>query len=397
LNPPPAQPGKLDLALKIGPLPPVTALEYSPDGKLLVVGSYGAIAVWDLTKAELLKSIDFAGAVHAVTFSGDGSRLAASGGLPARTGLVMILDTTNWQTLASLAEHTDVVYDSAFSIDGQTLATASLDKTAKIWDLKSEISNLNSQIANPQVIQTLKGHSDFVYSVAFTHDGKRLVTSSKDRSIKIYSTETWQTERTLSGHNEEVLTIGVSADNYNVVSAGKEPQLRWWIMENGQNNRTQGGHSGTVNELVFSKDGSRIASVGQDRNVRIWDGKDGKLLRSITGASEWLYSVALSPDAKIVAAGSWDGLVRLWDTETGRPLATLIAPPSPDADKPQWIATTPEGYFIASDELASLVEWRTSGQGVSGDRLNSTLRQLESVQKALRGEAVEPVQFRTAH
>ena len=389
LQPPPAQPGKLDLTLKIGPLPPVTALAYDPDGKWLAAGNYGAIAIWDLTKAELLKTFDMPGAVHSIAVSRDGSRLAAAGGLPARTGEVLIFDTTNWQLVSTLAEHTDVVFDAAFSPDGQKLATASLDKTVKIWDLKSEISDLKS-------VQTLKGHSDFVYSVAFTPDGKKLVSSSKDRSIKIYNAETWESERTLSGHNEDVLTVAVSADNYNVVSAGKEPQLRWWIIENGQNNRTQAGHSGTVNELVFSKDGSRIASVGQDRNVRIWDGKEGKLLRSISGATEWLYSVALSPDAKFVAAGSWDGLVRVWETETGRPLVTLITPPSPDAAKPQWIACTPEGFFQASDDLAAIIGWHTGGQTVAGDILNATLRRPELVGKALRGEPVEAAQFSTA-
>ncbi len=385
LEPPPAQPGKLDLALKIGPLPAVTALAYSPDGKL-VVGSYGAVAIWDLAKAELLKSIDLPGAVHSLKFSADGSRVAAAGGLPARSGVVTIFDTTSWQPVATLAEHNDVVYDAAFSPDGQKLATASLDKTVKIWTL-----------ADGTAIQTLKGHSDFVYSVAFTHDGKRLLSSSKDRSIKVYNTETWQSERTLSGHNEEVLALAVTADNYNVLSAGKEPQVRWWIIENGQNNRSQGGHSGTVNEIVVSKDGKRVASVGQDRSVRIWDGADGKLLRSITGATEWLYCVALSPDAKFVAAGSWDGLVRIWETETGRPLATLITPPSPDPAKPQWIATTPEGFYHASDDLAAIAQWRTGGQAVSGDILSATLRRPDQMQKALRGEAVESVQFRAAN
>lgn len=385
LEPPTAQPGKLDLALKIGPLPPVTALAYSLDGKLLVAGSYGSIAIWDLASAELIKAIEMAGAVHAVTFNPDGSRLAAAGGLPARSGQVLVFDTTSWQPVTTLVEFNDVVYDVAFSPDGQKLATASLDKTLKVWSA-----------ADGKLLQSLKGHSDFVYSVAFTPDGKRLVSASKDRSVKVFNAQTWESERTLSGHNEDVLTVAVSGDSYHAVSAGKEPQLRWWIIENGQNNRTMPGHSGTVNELVFSKDGKRIASVGQDKNVRIWDGTDGKLLRTISGSAEWLYAVAISPDARFVAAGSWDGLVRVWETETGRPLAVLIAPPSPDPAKPQWLAATPEGYYHAAAELAAIAQWRTAGQSVAGAILESTLRQPDAVRKALRGEPVEAAQFPAA-
>jgi WD40 repeat protein len=377
--------GKLDLSLKIGPLPAVTALAYSPAGESLVVGSYGSISIWDLAKAELVKSIETVGAVHGIAMHaqpGATGYLAAAGGLPAQSSEVLVYDTSDWKLVGTISEHTDVVYDVAFSPDGQKLATASLDKTVRVWS-----------IPDCKPVQTLKGHSDFVYSVNFTPDGKRLISSSKDRSIKIYSTDTWESERTLSGHNEEVLATAVSGDSYNVVSAGKEPQLRWWIIENGQNNRLMPGHNGSVNQIVFSKDGKRIASVGQDKQVRIWDGSDGKLLRTIAGSTEWLYCVALSTDAKIVAAGSWDGVVRLWDAESGRGLATLITPTAPDPSKPQWIAMTPEGFYHASQELGAMVQWRTSGQVVASDTLASTLNKAELVQRALRGEAVESPRF----
>ncbi len=382
LDPAPAKPGKLDLALRIGPLPPVTALAYSPDGKLLAMGSYGSVALWDLAAGRPVRVLDVPGAVHALVFSPDGSRLAATGGLPARSGTVRIFATDSWEERATIADHTDVVYDAAFSPDGTKIATASFDKTVRVWDA-----------ADGKAIETLKGHSDFVYAVAFTPDGKHLISSSKDRSIKVYSTETWQSERTLSGHSEDVLTVAVSPDSYSVVSAGKEPQLRWWIIENGQNNRTVSGHSGTVSELVFSRDGKQIVSVGSDKTVRVWNGADGSLVRSITGAAEWLYCVSLSPDGKFVAAGGWDGLVHVWETESGRALAVLVTPPAPDPARPQWLATTPEGYYAASDELAALGRWRCGGQAVGGAILAAALCQPEMITRALRGEPLEAPKF----
>jgi WD40 repeat protein len=381
--------GRLDLTLKVGPLPPIAALAYSPDGKLLAAGGYGSVAIWDMAEARVSRSIEFSGAVHAVAFNTDGTKLAVAGGLPARNGLVTLFDTATWQAVATLAEHTDVVYDVAFSPDGKKLATAGLDKTARVWDassLKPEASILTS-------VATLKGHADSVYSVAFTPDAKRLVSCGKDRSIKTFKTETWELERTISGHNEEVLAIAVSPDSKHVVSAGKEPQLRWWTLEEGQDVRRVAGHKGTVSALIFSRDGKRVASAGQDGTLRIWDGSSGEQIHQIAGGAESLYSVAFSPDGRFVAAAGWDGLVRVWATEAARPLATLIAPPSSDPAKPHWIALGPEGRYDASDDLAAVVRWRIEGKTLSGDMLTSLMRQPEVVRKSLRGEAIEPVRF----
>ncbi len=399
--------GRLDMTAKVGPLPPVAALAYSADGKLLAVGGYASVAIWDMAEARLLRSLEFPGAVHAVAFSADGRLLAVAGGLAARAGLVTLFDTANWQPTASLAEHGDVVYDVAFSPNKPTLATASLDKTARVWnliDLKSHISNRNSQtnpksqasitqfpVPTPQSALTLTGHADSVYGVAFTPDGKRLVTCGKDRSIKVYKVETWELERTLAGHNEDVLALAVGPDSTHLVSAGREPQLRCWTVDNGQEVRRMAGHKGSVNAVTFSRDGARVASVGQDGTVRIWDGSSGEQVRAIAAGAEWLYAVAFSPDGRFVTAGGWDGLVRVWQSETARPLATLMAPPSPDAAEPQWIALAAEGYYDASDELAALVRWRIAGKSIASDMLTPLVRRPELVRRSFRGEPVEPV------
>jgi WD40 repeat protein len=389
---PAANEGRLDMTVKLGPLPPVAALAYSPDGKLLAAARYGSVAVWNLAEARVARSLEFPGAVHSIAFSSDGTVLAVAGGLAARSGLVTLFDTATWRATATLAEHADVVYDVAFSSNGQKLATASLDKTTRVWnprDLKSEISNLKPQVSKSSV--TLKGHADSVYSAAFTSDGKRLVTCSKDRSIKVYNVETWELERTLTGHNEDVLAVAISPDSTQLVSAGKEPQLRWWTLQDGQDVRRMAGHKGSVSALVFSRDGKRVASVGQDGSVRIWDGSTGEQTREIAGSAEWLYAVAFNPDGRFIAAAGWDGLVRVWEAESARPLATLITAPSPDPGKPQWIALAAEGYYDASDELADLVRWRIDGKGVAGDKLTPLLRRPEVVRKSFQGEPTEPV------
>lgn len=377
---PPVKPGLLDAVLKVGPLSPAAALAFSPDGKVLAVGSYGQVFLWDLAATRLVRTLEVLGVVHTLAFAADGQRLAVGGGLSARQGEVRVFETRNWQTVIALAEHADVVYDLDFSPDGKSLATASFDKTIRIWNL-----------ADGTVQQTLKGHSDFIYSVSYSPDGKQLVSAGKDRSIKVYSTTTWQSERTLTGHNDEVLSVAVTSDSRYVISTGREPQLRWWVLENGQNLRVQAGHSGPVHEIAPSRDGASVASVGADRNIRIWDASDGRLLRSIAPPHcDWLYSIAWSPDGKLVAAGSWDGSVYVCDPLAGMHRLTLLSPTAPDATSPQWFAMTAEGFYDGSDELLGMLEWRIAGAAVRVDTLTPSLRNGEFVQRAARGEPAEP-------
>src|SRR5262249_3884426 len=125
-----AHPRKPELILKAGPLAPVTAVVYSPDGKFLACGSYGRVTVWDLQTSEPAKVLtNVLGAVNDLRFSPNGQLLAVAGGQPSFRGDLRLYDTNNWQLRGTLGGHDDVVFSVAFSPDGQRLASASFDKT----------------------------------------------------------------------------------------------------------------------------------------------------------------------------------------------------------------------------------------------------------------------------
>jgi WD40 repeat protein len=375
----PGTPAKLELSLPVGPLSPVVAVAFSPDGKLLATGSYRQVTVWDLTSARPVKTLtNVLGAVNDLRFRPDGRILAVAGGQPSAKGDLRLYNVADWKLAATLGGHEDVVFCVAFHPDGKHLASASFDKTVRIWDLASH---------KPERILT--GHSDFVYSVTYSPDGQWLVSASKDRSVKLVDASTGKSRFTFSGMDQDVLALAVSPDGKNVVSSGFDSALYWWDSQTGQRVRLQSGHGIAVHEMCFSRDGKILASAGADKTVRVWNGQTGALLRTLPVGSI-AYAVALNPAGTLLASGSFDGLVRLWDPATGRQLLTLLAVPAEgDFD---WLAVTPEGYAATNSKMATLGQWRMAGQAVSAEPVWKTLQQPTAVVRALRGEPLtQPV------
>jgi WD40 repeat protein len=376
-----AVPTKLDLILKVGPLSPVAAVTFSPDGKLLATGTYGRVTLWDLTTAKPVKVLtNVLGAVNDLRFSPDGKLLVVAGGQPSARGDIRLYAVEDWKLLATLGGHDDVVNCVAFTADGKHLASASFDKTVGIWD-----------VASRKMERKLTGHSDFVYSVAFDPQGKWLVSSSKDRSVKMAEVDTGKSLMTFSGMNDDILAVAVSPDGKQVISSGFEPGLFVWNPQTGERVRVQGGHGVAVHEVCFSKDGQLVVSAGADKTVRIWNASGGTLTKTLPVGSI-AYATAISPNGKLVAAGSFDGLVRLWDVASGRQLLTLLSLP-PQGENFDWLALTPEGYAAGSDKLIALGRWTMAGKPLAADAVWKALQRPEAVAQAAQGQEVKPPSF----
>lgn len=368
-----ARPDKLTLTLQAGPLAPVTAVAFSPDGKLLAVGCYGRAAVWDLAAARPVKVLtNVLGAVNDLRFSPDGKLLAVAGGQPSAKGDLRLYQTTDWKLLAVLGGHEDVVASVCFRPDGKQLASASFDKTVRVWDL-----------ATHRTVRALTGHSDFVYAVTWSGDGKFLATASKDRTAKLIDAATGKSRFTFSGMTQDVLAVAFSGDGKYVISSGYESRLYWWNVATGERGRLQSGHGVAVHEIAVSKGGKLVASAGGDATVRLWNGSTGALVRTLSVGS-LCYAAAVSADGRLIASGSFDGLVRLWDAKTGRQLATLLTLPA-RAEEAPWLALTPEGYTAASKELTAAGQWRVAGKVRPAAAVWLTLAKPDAVVRALRG------------
>ncbi|MGB8399023.1 caspase family protein [Bradyrhizobium sp.] len=208
--------------------------------------------------------------------------------------------------------HLGLAYSVAFSPDGRTVLSGSADKTAKLWD-----------VATGKLLRTFQGHSQAVKSVLFSPDGHTVLSGSADKTLKLWDVSTGRLLRTFEGHSDEVRSVVFSPDGRAVLSGSDDKTLKLWDVPTGRLLRTFQGHSGEVESVAFSRDGRTALSGSDDKTLGLWDVATGKLLRTFKGHSKAVKSVLFSPDGHTALSGSADQTLRLWDVATGKPVGSF--------------------------------------------------------------------------
>jgi WD40 repeat protein len=297
--------------------------------------------------------------------------------------------------LHTLKGHTGAAYGIAFAPDGQRVATAGEDRAVRLWDAGSG-----------KEIKALTGHGQRVMRVAFSPDGKWLV-SGNEEEWKLWDAGGLAEVRTVTGpagwfafapdgksllvgrHNnagnadaphtitrwdtegKDLATLTLQGRggwaNYALSPDGKtlfavavhvaDRTLRSYDTATGAE-RPRQGHAGQVLGVAISPDGKTLASCGEDRTVRPWDLATARLRHTLAGNPQQAFTIAFSPDGKALAAGRDDGTIPLWDAATGKELRTLTG----HEGRVWQIAFSPDGRFLASagqDGIVKLWEVQT--------------------------------------
>ncbi|MEM7022918.1 MAG: DUF4062 domain-containing protein [Pseudomonadota bacterium] len=296
-------------ALELQGAPPLAAA-FADQATVLAISKDGGIWRWDsATRALRQLPIGF-GPLRSAVFSPDGARATAL----APDGTVKLWQTGSSEPPVTMGIPAEGVMIAISSPRGDTVLTAS-NTIARLWD-----------VATKQVTATLEGHGSEVFSVAFSRDGSRIATGSRDGTARLWNTATGTEIAVLRGHRDLLVRVSPGAfspDGTKVVTASDDRTARLWDVASGSELMVLQGHDRSVLSAAFSGDGTEVVTTSADGTARRWNVGQSPLVTVLKGHESSLRAAAFDPSGERVITASHDLSVRLWDAESGREITAL--------------------------------------------------------------------------
>ena len=308
---------------------PITAMAFSPDGSLLLVGGYHEITVWKTADGLLSRRIKNIGQrVHAIVFLADQKTIAVGCGEPGKNGEVRLVDFESGQLKGVVARTSDVVFDIAVR-PAQTVAADPANQTAQPAANEIAIAAADGliRIVNTDTMaetRTIANHADWVTSIAWSDDGTRLVSGSRDKSAKVFNANSGELLVSYPGHAAAVRGVAFLPDGKQVYSAGTDKKLHRWDAETAKK-AAEVSVGGEVYKIV--RGDTFVFVPGADNQLRRINQSDNKVTHSLVGYQDWVLSTCYHAGTNQVAGGAMNGEVRLWNATDGTLVRNWIAKP----------------------------------------------------------------------
>jgi WD40 repeat protein len=332
----------------------IAGLALSPDGRCVALaGEDGVLRIWRAADSHEVARVPAGGQAASLAFSPNGMRFAAAvlagppgGSAPAA---VLVWDLAPFPAVPAV--HESPVPAVAYSpVDARRLATASWDKSGRVWEVGT-----GRQIARVD-------HGAEAVAVAFSPDGQRVATASRDRTVRVWNAGDGQ-QVALLEHDREVGTVAFSPDGQRVATGSRDGTVRIWDIGTARE-VTRGQHGGNVTAVAYSPSGQYLASAGGDfadksrpisgdNTARVWE-VTGDGLRQIAKVEhqDSVWGVAFHRDGRRLATASADQTVRILDARTGVEVARL-----PHEASVTSVSFSPDGALLATTSGAAARLW----------------------------------------
>ncbi|OCH89543.1 WD40 repeat-like protein [Obba rivulosa] len=340
------------------------AVAFSPDSKRLALGKYKEhfVFLWNLTTKEARRLEGHKNVVYTVAFSPDG-RLLVSG---SSDNTIRLWNGTTGEVLGAIQGHTHTVWSLAFSPgEGTQLASASADRTVRIWDVQSLLASVSRETRSPSPSVSSVAWSPTSKKLAFTITNAVYLTSLESSLSPITS---------MHQHSEEVLLLVFSSDGLRLASASKD-LLQWWDVEIGSAlDGVPLKQTEMARFIAMSPDSTRLALLLDRQVVQLWNAADGEPIgQPQADHDEWIICMSFSPDGSWLATAAYDGTLRLRDPFTGVQVGDPILVAYASA-----IAFSGDGKQIAAGLVSATIRlWNVSSRELvweySGDVVGKIL------------------------
>ncbi|MCF7763807.1 MAG: AAA family ATPase [Verrucomicrobia bacterium] len=320
----------------------LNALDFTPSGNGIVgCDSWALLQICDTTTGNVTREFrDHSADVTAFGFTGDNGRIV-SGDSRSR---LMVADVSTGRLLGTLDGHSANIRSIRLGPNGRQLVTTSDDGTIRLWSPDPE--------PNPLVLDHLPGYNK-ISSVTFSPDAKRLISTCRDPAAPpiVWDVATGEKLFTLTGHTNVVQQAAYRPDGKQMVTLapGTQAEIKLWDAETGRFLHNLAGTTNGVYHLAYTPDGQQLAAADGEGRIHFWNGQTGQETRVIDRPDSWTSGVggmAFSPDGTRIAVSDFGGTgeVVVLDAATGRPWKTLHGSIKSRLSRP---AYSPDGKYVA--------------------------------------------------
>ncbi len=293
---------------------------YHPDGQLIATSeANGDISLWRSCDGQRVAIYQgHTNWTRALTFSADGRILASS----SEDRTVRFWEISTGQQIALLGPHTHTLRGMKFSQDGQRVAICGDDSLIRIYNLPQLLAAATIASVDSHCLQVLRGHTNWVFSIAYSPDERQMASTSADGTVRIWDVATGECVHILP-HKHWVIRVLFSPDGRQLIVSGMSATLYVWDTISGQLLNTLNGHLDWIWSIDISTDGNTLISAGEDRTIRVWDLRMGVCQTILHAHQDRIWSISLAPDGRHLVSGSEDRKISIWDLQQGKCVKTI--------------------------------------------------------------------------